>query len=278
MTDEIVQDEVVEEVKDEVAETPSELTEVEQKAIKMGWTPKEDFKGDPAKWRSAEEFVDRGENMLPIVKARVTAQAKEIEELRAAMKQFGEYHTKTEQRAYEKAMADLRQQRADAIAASDGVAFDKVDVQIQEMQREIADRAKIAEVKPRKAEDDPEYQAWSSKNTWISDPKMERYAIKIGEYLRDEGETASGYEFLELVAKEVKAKFPEKFENPRRSGAASVEGGVPAPRKGGKSYADLPADARAACDRMAKNAYSGNEKEAAKFKAEYVKNYFSEGV
>lgn len=273
MTDEIAQDEVVDVVVDDVV-APAELTEVEQKAVKMGWTPKEEFKGDPAKWRSAEEFVDRGENMLPIVKARVTAQAKEIEELRAAMRQFGEYHTKTEQRAYENAMADLRQQRAEAIAAADGAAFDKVDGQIETLRQEIADKAKIAEVKPKSAEQDPEYQAWLGKNQWMSDAKMERYAIKIGEFLRDDGETASGYDFLDLVAKEVKAKFPEKFENPRRAVAASVEGGIPAPRKGGKSYADLPADARAACDRMAKNGYSGDEKAQAKFKAEYTKNYF----
>lgn len=278
MNDEIVQEEVVEEVAEVVEEAKPELSEVEQKARKMGWTEKSEFKGDPAKWRSAEEFVDRGENMLPIVKARVAQQAKEIEELKSAMKQFGEYHTKTEHRAYEKAMIDLRQQRAEAIAAADGVAFDKIDGQIESMRREIEDKSKIADVKPRNAENDPEYQAWLGKNTWMADPKLERYATKMGEYLRDEGETASGYEFLEMVAKEVKTRYPEKFENPRRTSAAVVEGGIPAPRRGGKTYADLPADAKAACERMARNAYSGDEKQSAKFKAEYTKNYFSEGV
>lgn len=273
MTDEIVQDEVVDEVVDVVEGAPAELSEVEQKAVKMGWTPKEEFKGDPAKWRSAEEFVDRGENMLPIVKARVTQQAKEIEELKAAMKQFGEYHTKTEQRAYEKAMADLRQQRADAIAAADGVKFDEVDSQIEQMRRQIEDKAKIAEVKPR-AEEDPVYKEWEADNKWVKDPELEQYAYDIGLKLKESGIRATGRDFLELVGKKVKTLFPEKFENPRRAAAASVEGGVPAPRKGGKSYADLPADARSACDRMAKNAYSGDEKATAQFKAEYVKNYF----
>lgn len=273
MTDEIVKDEVVEEVKDEVVEV-AEPSEVEQKAAKMGWTPKEEFKGDPAKWRSAEDFVDRGENMLPIVKARVNAQQKEIEELRTAMKQFGEYHSKTEQRAYEKAMADLRQQRADAIAAADGVAFDKVDSQIEAMRREIEDKAKIAEVKPD-ASQDPEYMQWEAENKWVKDKELEKYAIEIGEKLRDSGIKAVGREFLDLVGKRVKSLFPEKFENPRRTSAPSVEGGIPAPRKGGKTYADLPADARASCERMAKNGFS-DEKQIAKFKAEYTKNYFEE--
>ncbi len=43
-----------------------------------------------------------------------------------------------------------------------------------------------------------------------------------------------------------------------------------------KSYADLPADAKAACDRMAKNGFADKPDEQAKFKAGYVKNYFEE--
>lgn len=276
MTDEIVQDEVVEVVAGSeatVEDVKSELSDVEIKAKAMGWTPKDEFKGDPQKWRGAEEFVERGENMLPIVKARVNQQAKEIEELKATMRQFGEYHTKTEQRAYEKAMVDLRQQRADAIAAADGVAFDKVDIQIEAMRREIEDAGKIANARPNSG-DNPEYKQWADENKWVKDPELEQYAYDIGKKLRDAGITADGREFLELVGKKVKTLFPEKFENPRRAAAQSVEGGIPAPRRGGKTYADLPADAKSACDRMAKNAYSGDEKQAAKFKAEYVKNYY----
>jgi hypothetical protein len=55
-----------------------------------------------------------------------------------------------------------------------------------------------------------------------------------------------------------------------------VEGAAPAARRGGKSYADMPAEARAACDRMAKNGFGGDEKAMAKFKADYVKQYFDE--
>jgi len=34
--------------------------DVIDKATKMGWTEKSQFKGDPAKWRPADEFVERG--------------------------------------------------------------------------------------------------------------------------------------------------------------------------------------------------------------------------
>jgi uncharacterized membrane protein YqaE (UPF0057 family) len=55
------------EVVDAQAEAIEPDQEVIDKATKMGWTPKTEFRGDPDKWRPADEFVERGENMLPFV-------------------------------------------------------------------------------------------------------------------------------------------------------------------------------------------------------------------
>lgn len=270
--EEVIADkQVVDEV---IEEAPVELSDVEQKAEKMGWTPKDKFRGDPAKWRPADEFVERGENMLPIVKARVAQQAKEIEELKSSMKQFGEYHNKTEQRAYEKALHDLKQQRADAIAAADGVTFDRVDEQIDSLKKEIDIKNREAAPKDKSTENDPVYQEWLGRNKWATDPKLNEWAFSHGKYLIEVGDAEYGIDVFEKVTKAAKARYPEKFENARRNSAPTVEGGVPKQRGGGKSYADLPADAKAACDRMAKNAYSDKPKELAAFKAEYTKNYF----
>lgn len=261
------------EVVDEVAAEASEPDqEVIDKASKMGWTPLDKFKGDPDKWRPADEFVERGENMLPIVRATVKKQEREIAELKASMKQFAEFHSKTEARAYDKALADLKAQRAEAIAAGDGETFAKVDDAIDDLKKDIESKAKSAP----KDEDDPVFSEWKDRNKWLDDPKMEAFGNAAANYLRSTGEKATGAEFLDMVTKEVKAKFPEKFENPRRASAPAVEGGAPAARKGGKSYADMPADARAACDRMARNGYADKPKEAAEFKKQYVAQFFEE--
>ncbi len=244
---------------------------VEAEATKMGWTPKDQFKGDPAKWRPADEFVERGKNMLPIVQATVKRQEKQIEELTRTVKDFTEHMTKTEQRAYDRALATLKEQRKEAIAAGDGEAFDKVDEAIADLRKE-AD-AKAAKPKQQEASDDPIYNEWESRNKWLSDPDMADYAEFAAQKMRKDGEKAIGADFLDLVSKKVKTQFPDKFENPRRAAAASVEGAAPAQRKGGKSYADMPAEARAACDRMAKNGFS-DAKQAAAFKADYTKQYF----
>lgn len=248
----------------EVVQQPQN-TEVEDKARKMGWVPKSEFRGDPEKWRPAEEFVERGENMVPLLRSQVKRQEREIAELKQTMHQFAEYHTKTEQRAYEKALKDLREQRAAAIAAGDGVAFDKVDSQINELREELESKKTQ---KPQEEGETPEFREWLSRNAWANDVKLQNIGRGIAEALVADGETARGVELLDLVSQEIKRRYPEKFENPRRNAAPSVEGAASAPRKAGKSYADLPPEAKAACDRFVKQGLTTKEK--------YVKQFFED--
>jgi hypothetical protein len=249
--------------------------QIEARARSMGWTPKDEFKGDPTKWRDAGEFVERGENLLPLVKAQNKRLEREVAELKQTTRELGDYLSKTEQRAYDRAMADLKQQRKEALAAGDGDAFDKADEQIEQLKSDAAAKAaKRAEKKDDGA--DPVYTEWESRNPWLKDTELQEYAEFAAQKLRAGGEKATGADFLDLVAKKVKDQFPAKFTNPRRESAQSVEGAAPARRGGGKTYADMPAEARAACDRMAKNGFAGNDKAMASFKADYVKNYFEE--
>ncbi len=246
---------------------------IEAEASKMGWTTKDQFKGDPEKWRSADEFVERGKNMLPIVQAKVKRQEAQIDELTRTVKDFAEHMSKTEQRAYDRALSDLKQQRKEALAAGDGDTFDKVDDAIDQLKVEA--QSKAAKVQAA-SDSDPVYAEWESRQTWLKDKDMADYGEFVAQRLRNTGEKSTGAEFLELVTRKVKSQFPEKFENPRRTSAASVEGAAPAARKGGKGYADMPADARAACDRMAKNGFSSDAQAAADFKASFTKNFFEE--
>lgn len=254
-------------------EVDEKSAEIEAEARKMGWTSKDEFKGDPAKWRPADEFVERGRSMLPIVQAKVKKQDQEIAELKQTVRDFQEHLTKTEKQAYEKAMKTLRQERADAIAAGDAEAFDRADERIEELREEA--QAKAAKsAKAKESDSDPVYDEWATRNKAIlDDPDMNEYAEFIGNRLRNQGEKSTGAEFLDLVAEKVKARFPDKFTNPRREKATpTVEGGAQGNRRSGTAYADMPAEARAACDRMAKSFQ--DDKAAAEFKKQYVANYF----
>lgn len=244
-----------------------QVNETEDKARKMGWVPKDEFRGDPEKWRPADEFVERGENMVPLLRSQVKRQDKEIAELKQTMQQFAEYHTKTEQRAYERALAELKAERAKAIAAGDGAAFARVDDEIEDLRKDM--ESKQPAKKPQADQiPEQEFNEWLSRNQWANDRALQVVGKGIGEALVAEGETARGVELLELVTKEVKKRYPEKFENPRRQAASFVEGAGAAPRKGGKTYADLPAEAKKACDDFTKQKLLTRE--------QYVKSYFQD--
>lgn len=239
------------------------------KAARMGWTPKDQFKGDPEKWRPAAEFLERGETMLPIVRATVKRQEKQIADLTRDMKQMGEYFTKAETRAYDKAMADLKAQKVQAVKDGDGESLVKLDDDIADLKKDMESKAKPA---TKGDDDDPVYSEWAERQSWLKDKDMAAYGDAAAHYLRSKGVEATGRKFLDMVTSEVKAKFPDAFENPRRRDAPAVEGAT-TQRKGGKGFADMPADARSACERMAKNAYPDKPELQKKFREEYVKNF-----
>ena len=41
----------------------------EEKALEMGWVPQDKWTGDPDKWTDARSYVERGEQILPILRA-----------------------------------------------------------------------------------------------------------------------------------------------------------------------------------------------------------------
>jgi hypothetical protein len=76
--------------------------ETEDKALRMGWVPKDQFKGAPEKWTDAETFIKRGEEFLPFLKANNRKLEKALEnatadlaEMKKTLKEFGDFHSKT---------------------------------------------------------------------------------------------------------------------------------------------------------------------------------------
>ena len=46
------------------------------RARRMGWIPKDEYGGKPDNWRSAKDFIERGENEMPILRERLRARCK----------------------------------------------------------------------------------------------------------------------------------------------------------------------------------------------------------
>ena len=259
----------------EDGDTPEALHEAAvEKAKQLHWVPKEDYTGDPAKWRDAEEFLEFGERVLPIVQennkrlmADNIALKNEIAAIRAEVAKFAKVHEQTEKQAYAKAIEDLRVQRKEALAEGDYDRAEEVTEKIettkaaavQEVKRAPpANEALIAEV--QKVFDD-----WGKENQWAIEGsesyslEMEAYAKGIGDAMvKKQGLNASGENFrpfLEQVTKKVKERFPEKFGNQKRREAASVEsdgGAGDATPASKRTYANLPKEMKESCDFLIK--------------------------
>lgn len=263
---------------------------IEETARRMGWRPKEEYRGDPDKWRPAEDFVERGLNELPVLRDRYRAlderYAKDVGDLKSQVKEMGEvlaefreFSSKSEERAYQRALRELVEKRDAAVMHADTETFKATQAEIEALNESVKKPAPKPkeETKPQEQPSsqpqvDPYTQQWVTENPWFNaSPMLQGAAIGIhNELLRNEP-GLSLRENLAKVRAEVAKRFPEKFENERRAAPSAVSEGGRAEmgRKKGKTYNDLPPDAKAACDRFTKT-IKGFTRE------DYVKQYFGE--
>ena len=231
----------------------SEERDFEAEARVDGWVSQEEWKGDPNKWIPAEDFVKRGETIRPIVQAKFRKSLATVEDLRREMETqkgvFGEFQKFQEQalakanKEREDAIAQLEVERKKAISEGDGDAFDRADKKLQDLRQ--------APVKEPPKEN-PEVASWKAENTWYgSDRALTAIADGLSDVVKAENPGLRGKAFLDKLTERVKSEVPHKFENPRRQEQLTGDG----QRKGNskaKSYENLPADARAACDKFVK--------------------------
>lgn len=230
----------------------------EDRALSMGWTPKGQFKGDPEKWVDAETFVKRGEEFLPFLRAnnKRLEQALErannkIEQMDKGLKSAIQQLSKADQRAYARAKAELEADLEQYATAGDAEGVKAVTKDLVELERETAGKASDDE-----PADAPEFAEFRADNAWYGRDKALSAAFDaLCREVFEEGYTKPKAGLKEAFAR-LKEGFPEKFAkatNPNRAAPAAVEG-VGAPhRTNGKTYADLPADAKQMCDELCRD-------------------------
>jgi len=98
-------------------------------AAKMGWSPLEEFKGDPKHWTDAETFYNRAVQFMPIAKATIKKLSNKIDAMEREQKKASEFFSKAEQRGYEKAMFDIKVRQEAAVESGDVEAFRAADAE-----------------------------------------------------------------------------------------------------------------------------------------------------
>lgn len=287
--------------------------QIESKARDMGWVPEKEWKGAPPKhgFASAEEFLKRGEEVLPIIRKQLERREQQIANLEAKIEKAEKAHSDTIRRIERMSSVALEKQReqieaqytarieaATELGDKDAVrqarkdekeALKALDERLEEPKEDKDKREKESQKLPKHVEDTLE--AWISDNQWFkSEPEMQMVANNHHAKLLKEKPGLTLAENLAEVRKYVAKRYPEAFakddeeeeveEKPRRGSA--VEGGSRMSGAGGRSlYSKLPPEAKEACDRFVKQGLFAErgesiEKDAPKMRERYATEYFKD--
>lgn len=286
--------------------------QVEARARRMGWRTEADFEDGsmerrPPKFLSAEEYIEKVESDLPILRERnrfldntvskleskLDETAKELKTNNTRMDELGklveDLHSQNQavgKRAYEAAKRDLEAVKRRAVSEADEATYDEADRRLSELDRYRPDDTP----KPKKqaADDDepaPKRQAetppapkisrvaqdWIDSNKdLMTDPVTNPVAVSL--HTRNMASGMTETESLAKLTEQIKAEFPHKFNNARREAPSTVAGSSPQGRTTKKQTFDsLPADAKQTYERLERYMASKGKSYT---KETYAKDYY----
>jgi hypothetical protein len=271
---------------EETQAVPQVSAEVLHEAESQGWVPKERYRGNEADWVDANTFVKRGREILPILRKNNENLMRDLNNTREQLKDFKEaadefkrfqkdaYERKAQD--YEYRIQEIKDSRAQAITDGDGQKVNALDDALDEAKHNLKEAKQavkdVIKEPPAPVEEpqsiDPSLQTWLDKNNWFGqDKRMTSIANGIGESLRLEFPQLKGTSFLEKLDEVLIEEFPNKFGK-KNTPTNRVESGSGRQGRGSssaQSYDNLPAEARAACDKFVKQKLMTKE--------EYVSSY-----
>lgn len=274
---------------------PPPISEADRSyALEQGWVPKEQYRGPPEDWIDMPEFARRAREINPIlrrnnqrlesdlgaVRQQLQAAQDAIKEQTESIEALKEMGAEQAKEAAARALAKLKSDLREAREAND------VDREVEILrnigiQDDIIRKPAEPPVKkdPPPPQIDPSVQRFREQNTWFdNDPRKRALFVAEMAELAKAGklEGLSGDQRLALAAENVD-KYLGEVSGSRRNGSSRVASGAGGGSRetNQKTYADLPAADREACDRFAKRLVGPNRawKTIDDYRAHYVKQY-----
>ena len=291
------------ETNSETTEITTVPTEVVDRAKRMGWTPREEFKGDPNRFIEADKFVERAETELPILLERnrtldrrlLSTESKlndvtsQLTEVKGVLTEFREFASKGEERAYNKARKELLEQQKAAVAAADVDTYNKTQEDLAELEKTKVTPPPVVQ-EPQKVPQEVKDFVFENSAWYDRDPELTSDAISLHDSVHRAFPNLSLAENLKRVKEKLIRMHPDKLsvldpsathkdppdnalnEDHKNPPSAALSGGRRETLGGSKSkaktYHDLPPDAKQACDKFVKQ-IPGYKQE------DYVKTYFA---
>ncbi len=190
---------------------------IENKAGSLGWKPIDEFKGDPADWRPAKEFLDRQSlfDKIRSVKDENFHLKRDLETIKGYVEKMSDVE-------YKKALRDLTAQRKEAIKNAEPEQVEELDTQIDELKE-----TRQTSVKQETQTVHPAFVQWQKDQPWYgTDQELRQEADALGVGYSSTHKGAPPEEVLGYVTDRIKKMYPEKFEQQQEGRkAAAVEGG-----------------------------------------------------
>ncbi len=226
--------------------TPQSTDELAQK---MGWSPKDDWRGDPDKWKPSDQFLEATVD----VNKKLYGSVKSLERQVGDMARTSAQITQT---AVDKAREEAVTKRQQAFEEGDTDAFNAADKELQNIPQ-------VEQPTP------PETQDFVERNSkwWDIDKEATSYAVNRGQHYSEQG--LSGARQIKAVERDLKQHFPEHFEVVPRAKPAPLN--APGARGGSaqkKGFSTLPKEVQSAA--------LDYEKRGTCSKEEYAKIYYEE--
>lgn len=230
--DELPFDEAPEDEGDPEAERQASM---EAEARRMGWRPQDEYRGPPGQWRSAEEFLKRGESILPIVRKdlqrererannmenEIKALRQTVDEQKAVMDDLLKMARTASETGYKRALDELKNQKREAAKEGDIARVVAIDEQISEVEEERAARPlpknpepkpKVDAPQPKQPELAPEVVQFVRDNPWFNtDPVLHKAMEAEHMALLQDAPALPLEENLERAKEAVMARYPRKF-------------------------------------------------------------------
>jgi hypothetical protein len=236
---------------------PYEPTPFDDLAKEMGWIPPDQYKGDAANFRGAEDYIKHGVQSTKALK-------RDLKAVKETADRLAKTSATITERALEKQRTELEAAHRKAVEDGDYAATVRAEREIRTLDAQAADIS-------------PE-TTFAAANPWYGkDDEATAYAVSVSQRLAAQGKGVD--EQLEAAATAVRKRFPELFDDqpaPRKlpppvnaPGSRSNPTGKAAP-----TFSQLPAAAQTAYAAYAKSMKAQFGQDYTK--EEYLADYLSQ--
>lgn len=280
-----------------------QAVDIEKRARKLGWRPEAEWTGDPGKWSTADEWIEKVLANRPLAEDRFKKLERQNDDLLAQIAESNRRNAEVGQvvldmakqqktirkREYDRAREDLIAEQRQAVEDGNIAAFDAAEAKKVALEKDnqptAEERQETQRPDPNTGAGNPVVNRWLAANPWFNnDPLLHQVADAYHLEVKRTQPNLSLGENLAMVREEMVRLYPAKFPGeepgegeeddppPRRQASAVHRPTGNAGRRerpvNQRGINDLPAADRAIYDRQ--------KKQGVVTEAEFLANYLWE--